>query len=89
MFKNQNQNFPVSSYPTLENCLFSAVELTKHPDIDEYKYSGYIIGFDRKRKFPVGNGFGRNCLTFGVGVSLSVHIDNKKKTNSLKLLQKD
>ena len=26
------------SYPTLENCLFWAVSLTKNVDIDEYKY---------------------------------------------------
>ena len=38
----------ISSYPTLENVLFGAVELTKHVDVDRYKYSGYGIGFDRK-----------------------------------------
>ena len=32
-----NKNFNISSYPTLENCLFGAVRLTKHPDIDQYK----------------------------------------------------
>ena len=37
----------ISSYSTLENCLFGAVKLTKHVDIDLYKYSGYGIGFDR------------------------------------------
>ena len=46
-----NKNFNISSYPTLENCLFHAVELSKHPDIDQYKYSGYAIGFDRKGFF--------------------------------------
>ena len=40
-----------SSYLTLENCLFGAVNLTKHNDIDEFKYSGYGIGFDRKGTF--------------------------------------
>ena len=35
----------------LGNCLFGAVKLTKHPDIDQYKYSGYLIGFDRKGFF--------------------------------------
>ena len=29
------KNDPISSYPTLENCLFGAVKLTKNPDIDE------------------------------------------------------
>ena len=40
-----------SSYdndPTLENCLFGAVTLTKNADIDKYGYSGYGIGFDRR-----------------------------------------
>ena len=29
-----NKNFNISSYPTVENCLFGAVKLTKHSDID-------------------------------------------------------
>ena len=49
-----NKNFNISSYPTLENCLFGAFELTKHPYIYQYKYSGYGIGFDRKRFFSLG-----------------------------------
>ena len=32
-----NKNFNKNSYPTLENCLFGAVKLTKHSDIDNYK----------------------------------------------------
>ena len=35
------------NYPTLENCLFGSVKLTKNADIDKYGYSGYGIGFDR------------------------------------------
>ena len=38
----------ISSCSTLENCLFRAVKLTKHVDVDQYKYSGHRIGFDRK-----------------------------------------
>ena len=37
--------------PTLKNCLFGAVTLTKNADIDKYGYSGYGIGFDRKSIF--------------------------------------
>ena len=48
-----NKNFEIDTYPTLENCLFGAVKLTKHPDIDQYKYFGYGIGFDIKRFFHV------------------------------------
>ena len=36
-----SKNYNISSYPTLENCLFGVVSLTKHVDIDQYKYSGY------------------------------------------------
>ena len=74
-----NENYNISSYPTLVNCSFEAVSLTKHNDIDEHKYFGDGIGFDRKGTFPIGNGFGRNCITFGVDMGSSLHVDNKKK----------
>ena len=47
--------------PTLKNCLFGAVTLTKNADIDKYGYSGYGTGFDRRSSFlfPSG-GFGQN-----------------------------
>ena len=66
--------------PTLKNCLFGAVTLTKNADIDKYGYSGYGIGFDRKSgfSFPGGVGFGQNVIIFGVDMSSSAHIDNKK-----------
>ena len=41
----------ISSYPALENCLFGAAKLTKHVDADQYKYSGYGIGFDSKGSY--------------------------------------
>ena len=69
----------MSSYPMLENCLFGVVKLTKHPDIDQYKYSGYGIEFDRKGFFSIGDEVGRNVISFGVDMSSSSHIDNKKK----------
>ena len=52
------------SDPTLKSCLFGAVALTKNADIDNYKYSGYGIGFDRRGSFsfPSG-GFGQKVLT--------------------------
>ena len=68
----------ISSYPTLENCLFGAVELTKHVDVDLYKYSGYGIVFDRKGSYSIGNEIGGNVIIFGVDMSSSPHIDNKK-----------
>ena len=66
--------------PTVKNCLFGAVTLTKNIDIDKYGYSGYGIGFDRKSRFSFPGGeFGQNELFFGVDMSFSAHIDNKKK----------
>ena len=66
--------------PTLKSCLFGAVTLTKNADINKYGYSCYGIGFDRKSSFssPSG-GFGQNVIIFGVDMSSSAHIDNKKK----------
>ena len=66
----------ISSYPTLENCLFGAV---KYVDIDLYKYFWYGIGFDRKGFFLIGDEVGRNIIIFGVDMISSSHIDNKKK----------
>ena len=68
-----------NSDPTLNNCLFGAVTLTKNAHIDKYGYSGYGIGSDRKSSFSFpGGGFGQNVLIFGVDMSFSAHIDNKK-----------
>ena len=46
-----SRNYSISSYPTLENCLFGAASLTKNTDIDKYKYSEYRIVFVRGGKF--------------------------------------
>ena len=62
---------------TKQNCLFGAVSLTKHSD--QYIFSGYSIGFDRKGKFSFGNVFGRNVIIFGVDMISSEYVDNKKK----------
>ena len=72
-----------SSYnhdPTLKDCLFGAVTLTKNADIDKYGYSGFGIRFDRRSSFSIpGARFGQNALIFGADMSSSTHIDNKKK----------
>ena len=56
--------------PTLKNCLFGTVTLTKNADIEKYEYFFYGIGFDRRSSFsfPAG-GFGQNVLIFGVDMS--------------------
>ena len=48
-----SDNFNDSNYPTLENCLFGSVKLTKNSDTDKYGYSGYGTGFDRKGFFHI------------------------------------
>ena len=76
---NKKDNTIISD-PTLENCLFGAVTLTKQVNIDKYEYSGYGIGFDRKGSFSFsGGGYGQNVIIFGVDMSSSIHIDNKKR----------
>ena len=59
--------------------MFGAVSLTTHVDIDQYKYYGYGIGFDKKGEFSFGNGFGGNCIILGADMSSSVHANNKTK----------
>ena len=49
-------------------------------DIDKYRYSGYGIEFDRRSSFSFpGGGFGQNIIIFGVDMSSSTKIDNRKK----------
>ena len=54
--------------------------MSKNADIDKYKYSRYGITFDRHGFFshPSG-GAGRNVIIFGVDMSSSTKIDNRKK----------
>ena len=60
------------------NCLFGSVKLTKNADINKYGYSGYGIGFDRKTSFSIGNETGKNVIIFGIDMSSSSKIDNRK-----------
>ena len=82
-----SKNYSMNTYPTQENCLFGAVNLTKNANIDKYKYSGYGIGFDRGGEFSFGNGFGRNCIIFGAYLSSSSDANNKE--NNILVLGKD
>ena len=63
---------------TLENYFFGALKLTKNADVDKYKYFGYGIRFYGVLSHPTGT-FGNNAIIFGVNISSSVHIGNKKK----------
>ena len=69
----------------MKNCLFGAVTLTENTDIDKYGYSGYGIGFERRGSFSFpGGGYGENVLIFGVDMSFTAHIDNKKRHISIR-----
>ena len=71
--------------PTLKNGFFGAVTLTKNADIDKYGYFGRGIGFDGRGSFSFPGGeYGQNILIFGVDLSFSAHIDNKKKHISIR-----
>ena len=59
--------------PTLRNCLFGAVTLTKNVDVDKYRYSGYGIRFDRRGRFSFpGGGFGQNVVIFEADMNSSI-----------------
>ena len=49
--------------------MFGVVKLTKHADVDLYKYSGYGIGFDRKGLFSIRDEVGKNIIIFEVDMS--------------------
>ena len=66
--------------PTLKNCLFGAVTLTKKQiliSMGTVVMELDLIG-DKVFSFPSG-GFGQNILIFWADMSSSAHIDNKKK----------
>ena len=75
-----SSNLNYNQYVILENCLSGEVELIKNPNICKYKYSRHGIGFDVYGTHLFTNaGFGQNVKIFGVDMSCSVHVDNKKK----------
>ena len=75
-----SKSFNISDYPTMENCLFGAVTLTKTADIDKYGYSGYGIGFEGHAVFSFpSTGLSKNVITFGVDMSSSTKTDKRKK----------
>ena len=54
--------------------------MPKNANIARYKHSGYGIGFDRHGSYSYPNGgTWRNVIIFGVDMSSSAKIDNKKK----------
>ena len=54
--------------------------MTKNTDVEKYRYSGYGNRFDRRSSFSFpSSGFSQDLLIFGVDMSSSARIDNKKK----------
>ena len=72
--RDLNSNF------ILKDSLLEGVKLGKNTHPDKYVYHGYDFGFDSRSKFSLPDGsMGKNVIIFGVVMSSSVHIDNKKK----------
>ena len=70
-----------NSDPTIKNCLFGAVTLTKNAGIDKYGYSGCGIGFNRRASFSFpSDGYGQNILICGVDMILLHTLIIRKKT---------
>ena len=46
----------VKTHPTLVNCLFGAISITKDTDINTNEYFGYGIGFDRTDVYILPDG---------------------------------
>ena len=59
--------------------MFGSVKLTTNADIDKYGYSRCSIGVDRWSSFSIGYGAGKNVITFGVDMSSSPKVNNRKK----------
>ena len=80
VYEVNKKDSTIISDPTLEDCLFGAVTLTKNVNIDRYGYSGYGLGFDRKGSFSFsGGGYGQNVLIFGVDMSFLPTLIIRKK----------
>ena len=57
---------------------FGGVKLAKNSGLNKYEYSGFGIGFSSEFSLP-DSSVGKNIVIFGVDMSSSVHVDNKKK----------
>ena len=72
--KNLNTGF------TLCNCLFASVKLTNNADLDQYKYTGYGIGFDSCSEFLfTDRSNGKNVIIFWADMSSSLRVHNMWK----------
>ena len=61
--------------------MFRLVKLTKNADPNKYKYSSCGIVFDSRSELSLTDGtIDKDVIIFGVGMSSSVHINNKNKS---------
>ena len=80
---------------TIQNSLFGAMQITKNADVNKYNYKGYGICFDGRKEFAHvrkrGNfndtTMARNVIIFGVDMSFSKHLNNKR--NNIYVMGKD
>ena len=72
----------ISSYPTLENCLFGAVKLKSMLMLICINFLNMVSDLIEKDFFSIGDEVRRNVIIFGVNMSLSPH-NNKKKDISI------
>ena len=63
----------------MRNCWFGAVSLAKNADIDKCKYFGFGIGIGGHGWDWKNGRNGRNAIIFGVDMSSSTKIDNRKQ----------
>ena len=63
----------------MNHCLFGGVKLAKNADPDKHGYTGYDIGSDllSESSLPDGSVI-KISIVFGLDMTSSVHIDNKK-----------
>ena len=60
--------------------MLRAVIITKNADLDKYIYTSYGIRFNSRSEFSLTDGsIYKNVISFGVYMSSSMHIDNKKR----------
>ena len=62
---------------TLENTLFSSLQMTKNVNTSHYGYSGYGLAFDSGRSFSfVDSITAKNVIIFGPDMSFLSHNTN-------------
>ena len=77
-----SKNINISDYPTLKNCLFSAVSFTKNVTLISTNILNMeldLVLFYFKFYSNTSGGTGRNIITFEVDMSSSIKIYNGKK----------